>query len=792
MHGLTDLRVVDFSTGIAGAYCAKLLTDAGADVVKVEPKDGDPLRRWTASGRDVGLDGALFRFLHHGQRSVVGALGDPEIDDLIADADVLIESGTPGTMPIADLRAHHPALVILSITPYGQHGPMADRPLSDLVIQAECGALAIRGRPDAPPIQAGGRVSEWVSGTFAAVAVLGAQRGALTSGIGEHIDFSIAELMNVAGSNYADLGYSLFGRPPFTKPGRTLETPSIEPTLDGYVGVNTNTNQQFQDFCLLIERPDLLIEGDWAMIGTRQARFDEWQEIVHAWTTRHTTAEAVEAASLLRIPVAPVCHGGTVQDHDHFDERGVYLDDPTGTFRMPRRPWMMDFERPGPMAPAPALGEHTGRIERRLRPAPVNPDPDATTLGPLAGLRVLDLTAWWAGPSSCNMLASMGADVVHVEAIQRLDGMRMSGGMFRGQQPQWWEWSGFFLQVNSNKLGLTLDLTSPRGKEIVLQLCEQADLVIENFTPRVLDNFGLTWDLLHDLNPRLSLIRMPAFGLDGPWRDRTGFAQTMEQLSGLAWVTGHVEDQPRIQRGPSDPNAGMHAAFAALVALTERDHDGLGHHIEATMIEGALNAAVEQVIEFTAYDNRLDRDGNRSPWAAPQNLYPAPGVEQWVALAAENDEQWLALCAVVGRTDWAADPGLAGLQGRRARHDELDEFLARWVLSQPAEGSADALVAAGVPAGVMWDARETYRHPQFRARRFYEEVDHPVVGRHPVPTLPFRFASRDESGRPWIRRPAPTLGQHNHEVLTTWIGMSAEDIAQLEADEVIGTWPKGV
>ncbi len=789
MHGLADYRVIDASSGIAGAYCAKLLADAGADVVKLESPGGDALRAWTCDGRDLGEgDGALFRFLHHGHSSVVGRIGEPAVDGLLADADLLIDNQPPGDLDIVGLRARHPHLVILTITPYGQNGPFVDRPVSELVIQAESGAIAIRGRPDQPPIQCGGRVTEWVSGTFASVPAVAAMRRGRRTGHGDHIDFSMAEIMSVAGSNYADLMYSLRGRPPTDRPARTLETPSIEPTSDGYVGFNTNTNQQFTDFLLMIERPDLLGDEALARVNIRQARIAEWEAIVRAWTSKHTTAEAVAAASALRIPVAPVCSGATVQDHDHFDARGVYIDDPLGEFRMPRRSWMIDFERPPAPRHAPRLGEHTAAVTPRgTRRPPATGTPPA----PLAGIRVIDLTAWWAGPAACHMLASLGAEVVHVEAIQRLDGMRMTGGMFLGQHEQWWEYSGFFLQANTNKLGLTVDLMNPDGRELMLRMCESADFMIENFTPRVMDNFGLTWEVLHARNPRLNLVRMPAFGLDGPWRDRTGFAQTMEQLSGLAWLTGHVDDQPRIQRGPSDPNAGMHAAFAAMVALAQRDQDGVGHHIEATMIEGALNAAAEQVIEFTAYGNLLERDGNRSPWAAPQNVYACAGTEQWLALAVDTDEQWAALCGTVSRPDWAADPELATLKGRRAQHDRLDDGLRAWAARLSLDGTIAALIAAGVPAGAARDPRTTSTHPQLVSRGFYEQVTHPVVGTHPIPTVPFRLASREAEGTPWVRRPAPTLGQHNRLVLRDWVGLSDAEIDDLETRELIGTRPRG-
>jgi len=287
----------------------------------------------------------------------------------------------------------------------------------------------------------------------------------------------------------------------------------------------------------------------------------------------------------------------------------------------------------------------------------------------------------------------------------------------------WWERSSHFLCANTNKRGLTLDLGNPKGIELLRRLIAETDVVIENFTPRVMANFGLEWPTIREINPRCVLVRMPAFGLSGPWRDNTGFAQTMEQVTGLAWLTGHTWDQPRIQRGPSDPNAGMHAAFAALVGLAERDATGEGCQLEVTMVEGALNAAAELAIEFSAYGNRLERDGNRSPGAAPQGLYACAGFDRWLALSIATDEQWRTFVDLLGNPAWGADPELATTAGRRDRHDELDERINAWATDRDAAETADWLVANGIPAALGRDPRLLRDHPQLTARGYYEEVD---------------------------------------------------------------------
>jgi crotonobetainyl-CoA:carnitine CoA-transferase CaiB-like acyl-CoA transferase len=231
----------------------------------------------------------------------------------------------------------------------------------------------------------------------------------------------------------------------------------------------------------------------------------------------------------------------------------------------------------------------------------------------------------------------------------------------------------------------------------------------------------------------------------------------------------------------------MHAAFATLVALAEREKTGQGHRLECTMVEGALNAASEMSIEWSAYGVELGRDGNRGPEGAPQNVYACAGTERWLALSVTNDAQWQALKDLLGRPTWAEDAELATHAGRRRKHDLLDDELARWAAGQSLDEAVAALLARGIPAAPIFDARIQSRHPQFEARGFYETLAHPIVGTHGYSRPPFRFATVDR----WNRTAAPTMGKHNHEILLE-LGLSAEEIAELERSEVIGYRPKGL
>lgn len=788
MHGLKELRVVDHSTAIAGPYCSKLFADAGADVIKLEAPPGDPLRSWSATGADLGdQDGALFRYLNASKRSVVGTLEGPESASLIASADVLIEDLPATAYDREAWRQRHPGLVILSITPFGLAGPLADRPATDFTIQAECGSIGVRGRPGCEPYQAGGRISEWIGGCFAAVAALAATRRAGLTGHGEHIDFSLQEVAAHATNTYLDMMWGILGRPAAEGAFAYFETPSIEPTADGFVGFNTNTAQQLSDFLLLIEHPELRESGEFNQAADRVARLEEWEEIVRSYTLEHTTDEIIERAQMLRIPVAQVGNGQSVLDHEQLKARGVFCEDPSGGFWRPMPPYRIDGAALPPPRPAPRLGEHTGKIEAR---EPKRPSPSGSCRLPLEGMRIIDATSWWAGPMATQMLALLGADVIHVESIQKIDGGRAVGGMFVASREEWWECSFVFLSANSNKRGITLNLSDPKGMEIFESLIAGADALVENFSPRVMDAFGISWEKVQSLNPRCHYVRMPAFGLDGPWREHVGFAQTMEQMSGMAWLTGHADDQPRIQRGPCDPLAGMHAAFALLVAMVERERSGRGHFIECAMVEGALNIAAEQVAEYTAYGNLMERQGNRSPEAAPQGLYPCSGHHvsenpQWLALSVASEEQWLALVEWLGRPDWATRTG-ADLLSRRSEHARLDEALRRVFAARDRDVCVEELSAAGVPVAPVVDPRALAQHPQFVARGFLEEVEHSIVGRQATMVAPFRYASVER----WLRRAAPRLGQHNTEILRE-LGHDDNSIALLKETKVIGDWPEG-
>ncbi len=803
---LTGVRVVDLSEGIAGGYATKLLADAGADVVKIERPGGDPLRRWSASCASIAeaVDGALFQFLHTSKRSVVADLQTDAGRDLVAriavGADLLVESlGAGGLAAVGlspdRLRAINPTLSVVSISGFGQTGPWKDRPWTEFTLQGHAGSLGFRGTPERPPISAGGRLGEWATGAYAAISGEAARRRAQKWGHGEYVDLSALEVVSITLNAFESLHATLTGdaetfiRDVFS---RSLEVPSIEPAKDGWVGLAMFTAQMWQDFLVMIERTDLAEDEELALMLGRWPRRQEVYDAVHPWTTERTAADIVELASLFRIPAAIVGNGETIPHMDHFVEVGTFVPNPSGGFLQPRVPYRLSAVGTPDFGPAPRLGEHTAAVTAEVA-AVVVPDGEAGVPSepaplPFEGLRVVDMTQVWAGPLVTHLLRAMGADVVKIEAVQRPDSIR-----FASSQPmsvdRWWEYAWLFHGVNAGKRSITLDLGDPEGKELLTRMIAEADIVIENYSPRVLESFGLDYDAVAAINPRAIMVRMPGFGLEGPWRDRGGMAQTMEQLSGLANLTGYADGPPIVPRGPCDALAGLHACFALQAALEHRERTGEGMLVESIMVEGALNVAAEQVIEYSAYGALLEREGNRSPAAAPQGLYPAAGDERWLAIAVADDDQWFRLRTWLGDPEWARDPALDTHAGRRAHQDLLDARLAEAFATLDAWDTAESLMDAGVPAADAVLAPLMDRNPQLRARGFFETAEHPVAGPQEYPGLPFKLGAGPDR---WNPVAPPTLGQHNDEVLGGDLGLSDEQLADLRARNIIGERPRGL
>ncbi len=746
---LGGLRVVEIADEISGPYCGKLLADLGADVTKIEPPEGDPLRQWGPfPGEQPDPDRAgLFTYLNAGKRA--GAPGAAR--ELIAEADVLIDGcGLVVSQPVS-------RLVAVRISNFGRHGPLRDRIATPLTLQAMAGWISARD-PERPPVQAGARIAEYVAGAYAALGALTALRIAPAGQVTE-VDVSVLEAL------LSTLPYPML----MSERMRALGLPTnvrqapilgVVRAADGWVGINCLTGQHWLDVCDMLELSEFG-EQQFAIMmgGPERAAF---YAAAQPWLDQRTVGDIVELCQALRIPAAPVADGADALENPQYAKRGFFVEGGgTGwSFRQPGPPFRLSKTPPGP---AP--------VDVRPRAAA---EPVADLSLPFAGLKVLDLSTFWAGGYLTCFLGAFGADVVKLESIQRPDGFRYSGAQpFEGED--WYERSPLWQATNLNKRDITLDLSSPRGRDLARRLATQADVVVENYSPRVVEQFGLDYDSLAALRPDIIAVRMPGFGLDGPWRDYVGWALNIEQVSGMTAATGYPDGPPCNVQGPADPIVGVHAGVALLAALEHRRRTGEGQLIEIAQIEVGAAVTAEPVIEFSMNGAVRPREGNRrrGVW---QGVYPADDDETWVALTARDDAD---------RSRLADAMGVAGLPADD--HDAFDDAVAAWTRTQSAAKVVAALHERGVPAEEVTTAEQMYDLPGLDARGFYEEFDHAVTGRHRYPGWPLRIIP----GPPRHHRfSAPTLGQHNDEVLGG-LGLSHDDLDALRSNQVIGQRPMG-
>lgn len=766
-------KVVSLAGDIAGGYCARLLADGGAEVLRIEDPEGDPLRQWSHSGRTNG-DGALFQFLAAGSTSVV--ITDPDqLTATIQAADVVLwspHSSIARELPPERLRALNPDAVVTAITNFGLTGPWADRLATDLTLQAMSGGPGQRGAPERPPLAAGGRLGEWTAGMFAAVHTAAAQYG----GGAELLDVSILEALVLTTTVHPVSWYTIAGTP--MRPIRARNLPDIHPAKDGYIGFMVVTGQQWLDFCSIVDRSDWMEDAELGIMANRFRRRHDLMHVIDAWTAERTCAEILEVADLLRVPAAVVGTGETIPHLEHLAAREAFEINDTGGFLQPAVPWRMHGMAAPNRGPAPKLG--AGILPDWT---PTSPKPKRDR--PFDGIRVADFTANWAGPIVGHLLALLGAEVIHVEGGKRPDAIR-NNTCKPMSDPDWPEFSGIFAGTNTGKRSVTVDMNTDAGRDLACRLIATCDVVVENYSPHVMESWGLAWEQVHAVNPRAVMVRMPAYGLDGPWRDRGGYAQTMEMISGMAWSTGWPDSTPEIPNGPCDPIAGTHATLGLIFTLERAAAGGEGVLLEAPMISAALSVAAEVVIEQSAYHVDKTRAGNRSNAIAPQGIYPSAEPDEvgmgdcrWVAISVTDDTSWRSLCSVLARSDWADWTECA----RREHHDEIDAAISEWTSQITVGQIIELLEAIGVAVGEVVLGHLVPQLGQIQHREFFEEIEHPKTGTNTHAGMPVRWSSIT---CPVQRGPAPMLGEHDDDVWLNQVGLSDEEYYHLRDAGIIG------
>ena len=403
--------------------------------------------------------------------------------------------------------------------------------------------------------------------------------------------------------------------------------------------------------------------------------------------------------------------------------------------------------------------------------------------GPLRGVRVLDFTWVWAGPYATMLLALLGAEVIKIESRSRMDIMRRSivWPLFAPVPQEIPPNQGAaFGAINMNKLGVALSLDQPEGVDLVKRLVAVSDVVFENMRPGTMNNMGLGYEELRRINPKLIMLSSSARGATGPESQYAGYATVHHAVGGASQITGYPDGPPSTTFGDVDLVNATAAAFAVIAALHHRAATGEGQFIDYSQCEGVSSLIGEVLLDYEMNGRSQGRQGNADELMAPHNVYPAWGVDRWVAIAIGTDEEFAALARIIGRPELAADPRFADAASRKRNEAELDEIVSAWTRLRDRDSIANMLTQAGIAAAPSRDADDLFHDVHLQARGAFVEVDHPEVG-------PRRFP-----GAPWLMsgpgvepRCAPLLGEHNDYVFRQLLGLSEDEVARLHRDGVV-------
>ena len=432
--------------------------------------------------------------------------------------------------------------------------------------------------------------------------------------------------------------------------------------------------------------------------------------------------------------------------------------------------------------------------QRRPHPNPLPGGEGKKGRLPLEGIRVLDSTYVFALPYAGGLLADMGAEVIKVEGPGRPDVTRTGGysGVFAENDigEDWWNRPSTYNLIHRGKQSITLDMTDERGRDLFKELVTVSDVVMENFTPRVMRSWGLDYPNLRKLRPDVVLVSNTGYGHGGgPYSGYPAQATTQEATHGHCWVTGYPGEGPA-KAGASfvDFLSTWTALFAIGAALRYRARTGLGQWVDMGMYQAGVMFLSEYILDATANGREGGRIGNRHPWRAPQGCYPAAGDDQWITLSVGDDSQWRSLCQVMGQPELASDPRFASLLGRRENHDALDEIIAPWTSGRDRYDTMHALQAVGIPSGPVLTGRDIHFDPHFKSRNFLERVQYPPerkLGERMFLSRPYKFSKSPLH----IQGPSPAFGQHNEPALKDLLGVPDATYEQLVEDVVITSVP---
>jgi crotonobetainyl-CoA:carnitine CoA-transferase CaiB-like acyl-CoA transferase len=783
---LAHVRVVEV-TDLRGAFAGRILADLGADVVKVEPRAGDPGRfRPPFAGGCPARDRSLpFLYRNANKRGTRLDLHDADgwhrFLTLCASADVLVENLGPaasrrhGLAP-DEVRARHPQLVHVAISDFGATGPHAAWRLEALPAFAASGALFACGFADRPPCWLPGHLAHDCASVFAVVGALAALLDRVRTGLGQTVEVSVQEAAingihpwAIPLADYATR-YPMLPRNPVRNADGAYQVLALS---DGWVRVLPGSPRQWRAFLELLGAPEALAGAEWEIPLFRLANADVIRLVAADLLASRTQAEVLEAGRRLDVPIVPVNR-----------PEGFVAEEQTrcrGFFRPARWPGLGE----APMAPGPFNFSVTPVTLRRPAPAPDGDDaagfapPAALSAGTggerpvLAGVRVVDLGVGVAVPEAGWLLAELGAEVIKIESRANLDFLRRVT-----VEPDAPDRSMQFNDASRGHLGVALDLCTPRGRELALALCGAADVVIENNRGGVVQRWGLDYADVRARRPDVIFYASQAFGRGGPLGEVSAYGPLNSAFAGVTWLWNHPDAAYPAGSSLNHPDhvAAKLAVAAILAALEHRRRTGEGQLIEMSQAEAAAYFVGEVYLEEAWTGHAAAQRGNTVEWACPHGVYPSAGDDRWVAIAVLDDEAWGRCARVLG----VSDPSLATLAGRLAAREVVDARVAAWTRERDAAEAARLLQEVGVSAMPVMHGEDLRADPHLAARGGLATVTHPEMGPTCHSGNPLRF-----SRTPVVTAgPAPRLGEHTVEVLGRWLGMDAGSVAGLVADGV--------
>jgi len=383
----------------------------------------------------------------------------------------------------------------------------------------------------------------------------------------------------------------------------------------------------------------------------------------------------------------------------------------------------------------------------------------------------LDFTWVLAGPYATRILADFGAEVIKIQSNKTAGGIESN-------------LTGYFSHWNRNKRSITLDMSYPEAKEIVLRLARISDVVIENFSPRVMANWGLDYERLKEVRPDIIVVRMSGMGQTGPWKDFVAFGPALQALSGLTYLTSFAQESPLgMGYAYADSVAGLHAALAILAALEFRDRTGKGQSIDLSQYEAMCTLLGPALLDASANHKDISPQGNHSDnvSAAPYGCYQCSGVDRWCVIGVFSEIEWKTLCNILGRSDWTREERFSDLPKRKENKEDLDRLLEQWTLQRSPEEVVNLLQQGGVAAGVVQNAEDLANDPHLIARNFFIPLEHPILEKTVADASPIKFKEnlRDK----W--KAAPLLGEDNRYVYTELLGFTEGELSSYIENGII-------